>query len=206
VLTLREDGSTLTEVGRLDGLGIDEEIKAVRWFDDLALLVTFRQVDPLYAVDLTDPAAPRLLGELELPGFSEYLHPLGARRLLGIGQDATGDGTVRGAQATLFDVTDLTAPARLDTVTYPAYTQAAAGVDPRQLTWLPDRRIVLTVVSRGGDSGTGWVSVLRLGGDRMRNEMLEVSMDDGVAGVRLVPLTDGRVVLVDGAEVTFLDL
>ena len=71
-------------------------------------MVTFRQVDPLYAVDLTDPAAPRLLGELKIPGYSEYLHPLGGRRLIGIGQDASADGMVRGAQAALFDVTDLT--------------------------------------------------------------------------------------------------
>ena len=67
---------------------MDEQIKSVRWFDDLAIVVTFRQVDPLYAVDLTDPEHPRLLGELKIPGFSEYLHPLGGRRLIGLGQDA----------------------------------------------------------------------------------------------------------------------
>ena len=66
--------------------------ESVRWFDGLAIMVTFRQVDPLYAVDLTDPADPRLLGELKIPGFSEYLHPLGAHRLIGIGQDAARDG------------------------------------------------------------------------------------------------------------------
>ncbi len=62
-------------------------------------LVTFRQTDPLYAVDLTDPAAPALLGELKIPGFSEYLHPLGGERLIGVGQDASLQGRVRGAQA-----------------------------------------------------------------------------------------------------------
>ena len=49
----------------------------MRWFDGLAILVTFRQVDPLYAIDLTDQDDPRLIGELKIPGFSEYLHPLG---------------------------------------------------------------------------------------------------------------------------------
>ena len=88
VLTLREDGSDLVEDGRVDDLGIDEQIKSVRWFDDLAIVVTFRQTDPLYAVDLSDPADPRLLGELKIPGFSEYLHPLGEHRLIGMGQDA----------------------------------------------------------------------------------------------------------------------
>ena len=107
VLTLREEGSDLVEDGRVDQLGVGEEIKSVRWFDDLAIVVTFRQTDPLYAIDLSDPTAPRLVGELKIPGFSEYLHPLGEQRLIGMGQDATLDGVTRGAQAALFDVTDL---------------------------------------------------------------------------------------------------
>ena len=59
---MREKGSTLVEVGRVDKLGVNEEIKSVRWFDNLAIVVTFRQTDPLYAIDLTDPAEPRLMG------------------------------------------------------------------------------------------------------------------------------------------------
>ncbi|WP_159083518.1 beta-propeller domain-containing protein [Nocardioides terrigena] len=206
VLTLREEGTELVEVGRVDGLGVGEEIKAVRWFDDLAIVVTFRQVDPLYAVDLTDPASPRLLGELKIPGYSEYLHPLGGRRLIGIGQDASPDGMVRGAQAALFDVTDLTSPARLDTVAYPRFSVAGAGTDPRQFTWLPDRRIALTVVSEAWRGRTGWVSVLRLGRDRMDDDMVPVEVGDEVAQVRLVPLADGRVVLVTGDGVSFFAL
>lgn len=206
VVTLREDGAALTEVGRIDGLGVGEEIKAVRWFDDLAIVVTFRQVDPLYAVDLTDPVSPRLLGELTIPGYSEYLHPLGGRRLIGIGQDASPDGMVRGAQAALFDVSDLTSPERLDTVAYPRFSVAGAGTDPRQFTWLPDRRIALTVVSEGWRGRTGWVSVLRLGHDRIADEMVAVEVGDEVAQVRLVPLADGRVVLVTGDGVSFFAL
>ncbi|WP_107770952.1 beta-propeller domain-containing protein [Nocardioides sediminis] len=208
VVTLREDGTRLVEVGRVDGLGVGEQVTAVRWFDDLALVVTFRRVDPLYAVDLTDPTAPRLVGELKIPGYSEYLHPLGGRRLLGVGQDAGPDGTLRGAQAALFDVTDLTAPDRLDTVAYPPRSSAAAGTDPRQFTWLPDRRIALTVVADGWDGRTGWVSVMRLGGDRIRNDLVEVAVGMGgeLADVRTVPTPDGRVVLVAGDSVSFMPL
>ena len=151
VLTLREDGSDLVEAGRVDDLGIDEQIKSVRWFDDLAIVVTFRQTDPLYAIDLSDPADPRLVGELKIPGFSEYLHPLGEHRLIGMGQDATLSGMTRGAQAALFDVTDLTNPRQLDVVRYGKNSQAGAGVDPRQFTWLPEQRVALTVVSAGLD-------------------------------------------------------
>lgn len=206
VLTLREDGSALVEDGRVDRLGEGEQIKAVRWFDDLAIVVTFRQVDPLYAVDLTDPSAPRLLGELKIPGFSEYLHPLGERRLLGLGQDATARGVLRGAQAALFDVTDLTRPRQLDVVHYAPGTWAGAATDPRQLTWLPEQRVVLTVVGRGWGASTGWVSVLSLDDGTVTNRMVEVEHGTDVAQVRLVPLESGRVALVTGEDVTTFDL
>ena len=206
VVTLREDGADLVEEGRVDDLGIDEQIKSVRWFDDLAIVVTFRQTDPLYAVDLSDPSAPRLMGQLKIPGFSEYLHPLGEHRLIGVGQDASARGILRGAQAALFDVTDLTAPRQLDVVRYPRQSQAGAGLDPRQFTWLPEQRVALTVVSQGWTGSTGWVSVLSLDDGSMTNRMVEVEHGSDVADVRLVPLTSGRVVLVTGEDVSFFDV
>lgn len=206
VLTLREDGSSLVEDGRVDDLGVGEEIKSVRWFDDLAIVVTFRQTDPLYAIDLSDPAAPRLLGELKIPGFSEYLHPLGEQRLLGVGQSATLQGVTEGAQAALFDVTDLAAPRQLDVVRYPRNSLAGAATDPRQLTWLPEQRKVLTVVSQGWEGTTGWVSVLSLDDGTLSNRMVEVEHGSDVADVRLVPLASGRVLLVTGEDVTSFDV
>jgi hypothetical protein len=206
VLTLREDGSDLVEDGRVDDLGIDEQIKSVRWFDDLAIVVTFRQTDPLYAVDLSDPADPRLLGELKIPGFSEYLHPLGEHRLIGMGQDASLDGMTRGAQAALFDVTDLTDPQQIDVVRYDRDTFAGAGTDPRQFTWLPEQRVALTVTSQGWNGTTGWVSVLSLDDGSMTNRMVEVEHGSDVTGVRLVPLASGKVALVTGEDVSFFDI
>ena len=206
IVTLREDDGDLREVGRLDGLGRNEDIKAVRWFDDLAILVTFRQVDPLYAVDLTDVEEPTSLGVLKIPGYSEYLHPLGSDRMIGIGQAADPSGRVTGAQAALFDVTDLTHPRRLDTVEYPPSSQAGAATDPRQFTWLPDQRTALTVVSKGWPGRTGWVSVLRLADGRMDNELVPVEYGDEIAQVRLVPMASGKVVLVTGDGVSFLPL
>ena len=206
VLALREEGSDLVEVGRVDDLGVDEQIKSVRWFDDLAIVVTFRQTDPLYAIDLGDPAAPRLLGELKIPGFSEYLHPLGEHRLIGMGQDATLDGVTRGAQAALFDVTDLTDPRQIDVVRYDRQTLAGAADDPRQFTWLPEQRVALTVVSQGWSGTTGWVSVLSLDDGSMTNRMVEVEHGSDVADVRLVPLASGKVALVTGEDVSFFSV
>jgi hypothetical protein len=206
LVTFRQRGNDLVESGRLDDLGVGEEVESVRWFDTLAIVVTFRQVDPLYAVGLTVPGEPRLMGTLKIPGYSAYLHPLGRHRLLGLGQ-AQGSGGTWGAQAGLFDVTDLTHPRQLSVVKYGPGTQALAQSDPRQLTWLPDGRTVLSVIADYGARGTvGYVSELTLDGGRMSNRMVEVEYGDEVDAVRLVPLADGRVVLVTGDGASFFDL
>jgi hypothetical protein len=206
VVLLREDGSDLEEIGRVDKLGVDEDIKSVRWFDSLAIVVTFRQVDPLYAIDLNDPERPELLGELKIPGFSEYLHPISGDRLIGMGQDASLRGVLRGAQAALFDVSDLTRPRRTGLVTYRAGSVAAAATDPRQFTWLPNEETALTVVSQGWEGRTGWVSVLAVDGESLSNRMVEVEYGTDVDDVRLVPLPDGRVVLTTGEDVSFFEV
>ncbi len=210
VVTMRAQGSgadaELVEVGRLDGLGRREQLQSVRWFDDLAVLVTFRQVDPLHAVDLTDVTRPEELGRLEVPGFSDYLHPLGSMRMIGIGQGLVGARGRWGAQAGLFDVTDLRDVRRLDVVGYAPGSRAGASTDPRQLTWLPARRTVLTVVVRGYRSPVASVSVLRVAKGQLSNEMVPVDRGRGVDDVRLVPLPDDRVVLVTDDGARFLDL
>jgi Beta propeller domain len=142
ITVLAERSGELVEVGSVRDLGPREEIKSVRWFDDLALVVTFRQVDPLYTVDLSDPTRPRTLGELKIPGFSEYLHPVGDDRLLGLGVDATMRGMVRGGQASMFDVSDLSDPQRLDTLDLGKHARPATAYDPRAFTWLGTSALV----------------------------------------------------------------
>ena len=203
VVTFTEREGILVETGRVDHLGPGEQIKSVRWFDDLAIVVTFRQVDPLYAVDLSDPTDPTLLGELKIPGFSEYLHPLGSMRMIGLGQRADRLGR---AQASLFDVTDLTDVRQLDVHAYGPNTRVGVATDPRQFTWLPKHRTVLTVVHEGWEGTTGYVSVLTLADGTLHNRMVEVEYGTDVAGVRTVPLSDGRVALVTSSDVTFFDL
>ena len=88
VVVLAERSGKLVETGRVAGLGRGEQVKAVRWFDDAAVVVTFRQTDPLHTVDLSDPDRPRLVGTLHVPGFSSYLHPVGGGLLVGVGRDA----------------------------------------------------------------------------------------------------------------------
>jgi hypothetical protein len=111
--TLRRRAGSLVQVGRIGKLGQGERVYAVRFVGDVGYVVTFRQVDPLYTLDLADPEHPRVLGELKIPGYSAYLHPIGKDLLLGIGQDVSDQGRPLGTQLSLFDVSDLGHPKRL---------------------------------------------------------------------------------------------
>src|SRR5262249_61306145 len=87
------DGS-LREVGHVGGMGKGERIYGVRFVGPTGYVVTFRQTDPLYVVDLRDPATPRVTGELKINGYSAYLHPAGNGRLIGVGRSADDKGGV----------------------------------------------------------------------------------------------------------------
>lgn len=117
VTVLEERDGELRQVGQVGDLGRGEQIYAVRFMGDVGYVVTFRQVDPLYVIDLRDPFAPRRSGELKIAGYSAYLHPLGEGLLLGVGQDATLEGRTLGTQVSVFDVSDPTRPTRLHKLT-----------------------------------------------------------------------------------------
>jgi uncharacterized secreted protein with C-terminal beta-propeller domain len=85
--------------------------------DDVAYVVTFRQTDPLYTIDLSVPERPKVAGELKILGYSAYLHPIGNGLVMGIGQDATDTGQIKGTQVSVFDVSDLSEPRRVDQFT-----------------------------------------------------------------------------------------
>lgn len=101
--------SDLSQSGSLLNLGLNRErIYSVRFIGDLGYMVTFRQVDPFYVLDLSNPALPKVAGELKIPGYSSYLHPLSSRLILGIGKEGTQ------VKLSLFDVTDPTNPKEID--------------------------------------------------------------------------------------------
>jgi hypothetical protein len=253
VVLLRPESGRLVEVGRLDGLGVDQQILTMRWFDGLAVMVTFQQVDPFYVLDLADPAHPRVVGVLHLPGWSSYLHPVGRHLILGLGQTgpsgiqvevppvpmppvpqstapplpprrapslapsapnatllpprkptAPGFLPVERAKATLFDIGDLTHPRAIGTVHYPRGSIAQAGLDPHQVTWLPDTHTLLTVVSQGYGGPRAWISVLRIHGGSLHGHLIPVNALAGTDSIRTVPLDDGRVLLVTPTSVRFL--
>jgi uncharacterized secreted protein with C-terminal beta-propeller domain len=116
--TLRPQNGGLVQAGQLGGLGRGDRVYAVRMIGDTGYVVTFKQVDPLYTIDLHDPAHPQLLGQLDLPGYSSYLHPISDTLLLGIGQNVNAQtNEPAGTQVSLFDVSDPAHPTRLHQAT-----------------------------------------------------------------------------------------
>ncbi|MEC9362461.1 MAG: beta-propeller domain-containing protein [Pseudomonadota bacterium] len=98
---------TMAKTGEIRDLAPDETIRGSRFIGPRGFVVTFEQIDPLFALDLSDPAAPRVADELKIPGFSSYLMPLGDDYLLTIGRDGTDDGLTGKVAVQLFDVADL---------------------------------------------------------------------------------------------------
>ncbi len=100
--------SSLKQIGKVLDLGKGERIYSARFIEDKGYLVTFKQTDPFYVLDLSNAKNPRAVGELKIPGFSSYLHPLAKNRILGVGQE---DGRVK---LSLFDVSDPANPKEID--------------------------------------------------------------------------------------------
>ena len=200
VTVLAERDGELETVGALDGLGRGEEIFGVRFVGEAGYVVTFEQTDPLYALDLSSPEEPELTGELKIPGYSAYLHPVADGRLLGIGQSGTQDGMLTGAQASLFDVSDAGAPQRMDTLDLVdrRYGTAAAEWDHHAFLYSPENALAVVPVTsfeRGGSQAIA----MRVDPAGRLTELAR--LDDGkgeilrtiVAGDRLVTVSAGGV-------------
>lgn len=96
----------LKQTGSVKGIAKGEEVKSVRFIGDTAYFVTYRNTDPLFAVDVSNPEKPKVLGYLKIPGFSTYLHPYGDELLLGIGLETDEDSRVLGLKLSMYDISD----------------------------------------------------------------------------------------------------
>ncbi len=125
-------------------LAPDERIYSARFMGGKGYLVTFRQVDPLFSLDLSNPDAPRVTGELKIPGFSEFMVPMDDNHLLTIGRDATDQGRVQGLALQIFDVTDPARPrlAHKHSYSNSEYGHSDALHDPKAFTYFKERGLL----------------------------------------------------------------
>ena len=215
VTVLRRTGDRLEVVGAVGGLGRGETIRSVRFLGEQAYVVTFRQTDPLYTIDLSDPAAPTVTGELKITGYSAYLHPLGEGRLLGVGQEATLQGQVTGTQVSVFDVTDPAAPTRVSQVLLPGSASEAEW--DHHAVLVHDGLVVLPYERWGTptpDAPEGYETaavVIARDGDRLElrgtvaGSANRQVVDPWAVAVRRALVVDGRLVTVSRSDVQVHD-
>ena len=158
IATTAEDGSCLTvlnesleTVGELRGIAPGEDIYAARFMGDTAYLVTFYQTDPLFVLDLSDPASPRVTGELKIPGFSNYLHPYAENLLIGIGTAGDENGATGQLKISLFDVGNMQEPKEISAVVFDdrAFSDSAAQYDHHAYLSLSDGTFAIPVTESG---------------------------------------------------------
>ena len=181
------DNGSLDQEARVTGMGHDQRVYSVRYLGDTAYVVTFRQVDPFYVIDLEEPTDPELLSELELPGFSSYLHPADNGHVIGIGEES---GQVKAA---LFDVTDPTDTAVADNLVFGEHWSA---IEESHHAFMIDRRYEVFVLPAGNtarivDYAGGELDVVR-----------EITAEAEVTRARYV---DDYLYVFAGGEVIVLD-
>ncbi len=139
--------SKLEKVGEVFDLADDEQVKAVRFMGDTGYVVTFRNTDPLFILDLSDPANPTVTGELKIPGYSSYIHPIGNGYLVGVGYNGTDEAADSDSvKVSVFDVSDKKNPVETDTfVIKKAYS--LVNSNPKAFFWYSERNLVGIPVS-----------------------------------------------------------
>ncbi|NLB82243.1 MAG: hypothetical protein GX800_11695 [Clostridiaceae bacterium] len=134
---------TMTICGSIDEIAPGERIYSVRFIGNKGYMVTFKQVDPLFVIDLADPYNPRILGNLKIPGYSDYIHPVDENHLIGFGKDATGEGLYQGMKMALFDVSDVANPVqKFQEIIGDRGTESSLLQNHKALLFLPELNIL----------------------------------------------------------------
>lgn len=133
----------LQQLSAIEDLAKGETIRSARFFGTTGYFVTFRQTDPLFSVDLSDPKEPKVIGELKISGFSSYLHFYGENLLLGIGYEADEDtGTTTGLKLSMFDISDPSDVKEVDRIVLPGMTWCPSIEDYKSILVDPTKNLI----------------------------------------------------------------
>ena len=191
VFVLRSENAGLSLVGDAGEIAPGEQLYATRYVGDKAYVVTWHVTDPLFVIDLANPSHPRVLGELKIPGFSEYMHPLDDTHLLTIGRETddtghqhTDGGYWYGIAIQVFDVTDPLRPRLAHKYVYDGsdYATSEATENHKAFTYFDDRKLLAFPYVRQ----SSWGSQTAAG----PSSTLEVFHVDAVSGIRKVGSVD----------------
>jgi len=158
---LKAEGGALALVGETPKFGAGERVFGTRLVGTRGFAITARQIDPLFTFDLGDPASPAVVGELEMPGFISYLHPIDDTHLLGVGMQGAFGGAPNQVKVALLDVADLAHPAELSVaVVGESWSWSEALWNPKAFTWLGARSLL--AIPFAESSATSFTTDLRL--------------------------------------------
>ncbi len=196
-----ETNGELAIVGRIDGIAPTEDIRSVRFDGDRGFVVTFKKTDPLFVFDLSEPKSPKLKGELKIPGFSTYMHPLDENHLLAVGFDADDHGDFaffNGIQIQLFDVTDLASPKAMHKLSIGTRGSASEALTNHlAFNYFPAKKMLampMTVCEGGGEGNFG---------DKMTFSGLmafDISLDTGIKERGRQPFVDPSATSLDSGS------
>ena len=191
LVTFAEANGGFKQLGGIGGIAPSEDIRSVRFDGTRAFVVTFKKTDPLYVFDLSEPTSPHILGELKIPGFSTYMHPLDEDHLLAIGFDADDHGDFAffdGIQLQIFDVSDLTKPSLLHKTTIGTRGSASEALTNHlAFNYFPAKGVLAMpmTICDGGDDG--------MYGDKLSFSGLmvfDVSLEQGITERGRMPFVD----------------
>jgi uncharacterized secreted protein with C-terminal beta-propeller domain len=138
----------LKMLGKIEEIAEGERIYSTRFIGERLYMVTFKQIDPFFVIDLSNPAKPKSLGELKIPGFSRYLHPYDKNTIIGIGRDTTEQGAQRGLKISLFDVSDVSDPKEIAKyVSSDRYSQSTAEWEHKAFLFSKEKNLLVIPVA-----------------------------------------------------------
>ena len=141
LFVLRDDRGVLEFVGSMQNLALEETIRSVRFMGRRAFVTTFRDIDPLFVLDLSDPANPRPGGHITMPGYNSYMQLIDETHLLTVGRNTTITGSGP-TQVSLFDVEDLSRPRMIDQYTFQRFSTSEAEVDHHAFGWFAEHQVL----------------------------------------------------------------
>ena len=180
VTSLEDVGNRLLINHKVGNLGQGESIYAVRYVGDKAYVVTFRQTDPLYVIDLSNPGRLKTKGELKITGYSAYLHPVGDDLLLGIGREGTNSGRLTGLKLSLFDVSDPSDPQEVDKLDFDGGS-SAVEFDHRAFLWWEDSNLAVVPVKNDRSGLNGALGIrIRQGHDAAGEPFYAITLEQRI--------------------------
>ncbi len=202
------DLENLKTVSRLDDIAVGETIKTGRLINNIYILITYRRVDPLFAINVSNPYHPEIIGYLKIPGYNVYLHPLGHDMLLGIGVDS-GNLTI-----SLYNISDPKHVSQLSRASIGKLVTSPILYDYHAFTLVPEKKVFIIPLSHGWAWSSGSTTNTGLWGYRCFGFLIMSYANDELGLVKIVELSGGgrslyigdKLYLVSPSEILVLSL